>query len=797
MESATSTVSASETICYHCNDALPSSPYTADNHQFCCNACKQVYLLLSSHELGQYYQQGTQAGVKPSEDQYYFEQFDLPELQQKWVTFQEGSTVKIELHLPQIHCASCIYLLEHLNKLSEGILFSSVNFPNKTASIAYDSDRIKLSELAKLLTKIGYTPDFSGNHSARNVNKRLLLQLGVAGFAFGSIMLWSFPEYLGIDYTYFGVRNLSSWLSLLVSVPVLLYSAQDYFKAALGAFRTRHLNLDVPITIGIIALYVRSCYAIFNQEGPGYMDSFAGFIFFLLIGKWFQGKTYQWLAFDRDYRSYFPVAILKKNADELTLTPIESLAVHDRIVVRNDEIIPADSILVSAEAFIDYSFVTGESEWTRKQSGEVIYAGGKLCGEAAEFEVQRTTSRSGLIQLWNDQEPQSVSDSFVIRQDRIASSFISAVLFIATASAAVWWFIEPSAILSVITAVLIVACPCALALSGPFTFGNMLRKLGKHGFYLRSATIIEKLQQVDTIVFDKTGTLSEQASHQCDFHGDDLTSVEVAQLLDLTRYAVHPYSKTVHQWLLERFPDTNVSTFDQVATEYPGQGISDGNYFLGKAAFCNVEQAEPNESRVYWSIKGEFRGYFQIESVWRPGIDQVVQALAKHYPLVVLSGDKGHDRQALSSFFPATTMYYFNQQPSDKKARLEQLNASGKRTLMIGDGLNDAGALQSAFVGIALSEDLVRFTPASDAILKADHLIYLDQYLDYVRHGKNFVKYCFLFSLSYNLTGIGFAVTNTLTPFVAAIIMPLSSITVVALASYLSLHPKLPGKLKD
>ena len=225
MESA-SAFTAAETTCYHCNDPLPLSPYLADDQRFCCNGCKQVYLLLSSHELGQYYQQGTEAGIKPSEDHYYFEQFDLPELQQKWITFQEGSTVKIDLHLPQIHCECCIYLLEHLSKLHEGIRFSSVNFPNKTASITYDSELIKLSELAQLLTKIGYTPDFSGNMSSRNTNKRLLLQLGVAGFAFGSIMLWSFPEYLGIDYTYFGVRNLSSWLSLLVSVPVLLYSAQ-------------------------------------------------------------------------------------------------------------------------------------------------------------------------------------------------------------------------------------------------------------------------------------------------------------------------------------------------------------------------------------------------------------------------------------------------------------------------------------------------------------------------------------------------------------------------------------------
>ena len=785
-----------ETTCFHCSDELPSHPLFADNHSFCCNGCKQVYLLLSANNLGGYYQEGIPAGVRPSQKSYYFEQFDLPELQSKWITFQEGSTVKVELHLPQIHCASCIYLLEHLHKLNEGIQFSAVNFPNKMVSIIFDKEQVKLSEIAQLLTKIGYTPDFSEISKKKFTDKRLLFQLGVAGFAFGSIMLWSFPEYLQTDRTYFGVRNLSSWLSFFVSIPVLFYSSADYFRAALGALKTKHLNLDVPITIGIIALYARSCYAIFKNEGPGYMDSFSGFIFFLLIGKWFQNKTFQWLAFDRDYRSYFPVAVLRKEEKTLELTSIEELKVADTIVVRNEEIIPADSILLSQEAFIDYSFVTGESEWVKKESGDFIYAGGKLCGSTAELKVVKSTNRSNLISLWNNDEKSS-EDRFVIRQDRIAAKFIAATLLIAAGSSLAWWFIDPSVIPGLVTSVLIVTCPCALALSGPFTFGNMLRKLGKHGFYLRSTTIIEKLQQVDVVVFDKTGTLSEQTTHQCTFSGIPVTYREACELLTLTEHAVHPYSKTVHRYIRSLFPDAKIIEGIELPVEYAGQGISDSSNKIGKASFCGITDILEKETNVCWSVNGHYRGSFHMESNWRPDIQKFIRKFGKNYPLIVLSGDKNSDEETLKTFFPSGTRYFFNQQPKDKKQLISNLIAEGKKPLMIGDGLNDSGALQSAFAGIALSDDLVRFTPASDAILKGDHLVFLDDYMTYISNGKRFLKWCFLFSLSYNISGIAFAVTNSLTPFVAAVIMPLSSITVVGLASYLSLSYKLPGKLKN
>jgi Cu+-exporting ATPase len=605
-------------------------------------------------------------------------------------------------------------------------------------------------------------------------------------------MLWSFPEYLGIDETYAGFRNLSAYLSLIVSIPVLFISARDYFAAAWGGIRTKRINLDIPIAIGIIALYVRSVVAIFNHEGPGYMDSFAGFIFFLLIGKWFQSKTYRWLSFERDFKSYFPIAVLRKihpAKAQFDMTPIENLKVGDQILIRNEEIIPSDALLVSEKAIIDYSFVTGESDWIEKSAGDFIYAGGRVIGNSVEMCVERTTNRSELTQLWNEQERDSNTSDFTIRQDRISGYFLWTVLVIAALSSIAWWFIEPRLIPEIVTAILIVACPCALALSGPFTYGNMMRKLGNNGFYLRNTTVIEKAQTCSVVVFDKTGTLTSTEHVSCAYDGEPLNSEQISLLAAITNHATHPYAQQINRWAHDHVDIENVTTLVLEVQEISGLGIQYKNIKIGSAAWLGIHD-QGAESASFLSIDGKIVGKFTMGNQIRYGLEQSVRDLATAYELVVLSGDNDHDKEKLQQFFPVSTTYLFQQKPLDKKRYIEALLNSGKQVIMIGDGLNDAGALQAATVGIAVSEDLVRFTPASDAILKADHLQNLNTYLKYIRDGRNFLKISFAFSLAYNITGLSFAISGTMTPFVAAVIMPLSSITVVGLSTFLALRRK-------
>lgn len=786
-----------EECCFHCNEPFEDIRLDYDEKTFCCNACLTVYQLLNKHQLGEYYTHDERAGIRPNTtSSALFESLDDPTIREKFYTFRDGSKVKIVLHLPQIHCASCIYLLEHLNQLNDGINFSLVDFPKRLATIVFDEEKCSLKELATLLTKIGYQPDFSHKiESTMKLNKRLLFQLGFAGFAFGSIMLWSFPEYLGIDKTYTGIRKFSSYLSLLVSIPVLFYSAQDYFKAAWGGIRAKRINLDIPIAIGIIALYTRSVFAIFMNEGPGYMDSFAGFIFFLLIGKWFQSKTYRWLSFERDFKSYFPIAVLKKKGSKNEMTPIEELEIDDIILIRNEEIIPTDATLLSEKATIDYSFVTGEADWIEKEKGELIYAGGKVVGTGIELLVRRTTSRSELTQLWNEQESQQVDSEFTIRQDRISRYFLWIVLAIALGSTIAWWFIAPRMIPEIVTAILIVACPCALALSGPFTFGNMQRMLGKRGFYLRNTTVIEKMQNCDTLVFDKTGTLTSTENVSCKYTGKALDQDRVALIAAITEHATHPYAKQICVWAKSQLGENDIPTIEtKEIIEWSGKGMEFNTIRIGSHAWLSKDEDLTNEeasSLLEWD--GELIGKFIFGNELRNGIVSSIQELGKHYQLIVLSGDNDSEKAHLEQLFPTGTQYHFNQKPIDKKRFIEQTLEKTKGVIMIGDGLNDAGALQAASIGIAVSENLVRFTPASDAILEANQLKNFERFMEYVRNGKKFIAVSFVFSLMYNLTGLGFAISGSLTPFVAAVIMPLSSITVVGLSTFMAISraPKI------
>ena len=281
--------------CYHCGDDIIGKGHLIEEKKFCCNGCMMVYQLLSDNNMDAYYTLEKKPGLKPSnanENKYNF--LEVESIQEKFIDFKDGNISKINLFLPEIHCSSCIYLLENISKIDPAIISCQVNFTKREASISFDNEKLKLSELAHLLDKIGYAPNFGNKEeSEKKLDKQFLYKLGIAGFAFGSIMLWSFPEYLGIEDMNQKMRNFTSYLSFVVSIPVLVYSANAYFISAYKAIKYKTLNLDVPITIGIIALYAQSTYTIFTGGGPGYMDSFATFIFWLLIGKWFQNKTYK------------------------------------------------------------------------------------------------------------------------------------------------------------------------------------------------------------------------------------------------------------------------------------------------------------------------------------------------------------------------------------------------------------------------------------------------------------------------------------------------------------------------
>ena len=775
--------------CYHCGDTCENDSVTIKEKNFCCSGCKSVYEILNQHDLTKFYEFETTPGVKTQQHrigQYKF--LDIDEIAKPLFDFFEGDTRVIRLFLPSIHCTSCIWLLENLNKINEGVVSSQVNFLKKEVLISFNVTQISLCELAVLLDEIGYAPKIDSEKKEKIKNKKNYIKLGLTLFCFGNIMLFSFPEYLNPDESFLrSYRLFFSYLIFAFSLPVIFYSAQGYLISAFKALKSKVVNLDVPITIGILTLYFKSTYDIFSGNGPSYMDSFAGFILFLLIGKWFQDKTYDALSFERDYKSYLPLAVTQLFDGKEIIKSVKNIVVGDRLIIKNEEIIPTDAVIISGKATIDYSFVTGESKHISKVVGDELFAGGKQVGNNIEVEVVKTLNQSYLTQLWNQHVfKKEAANTLENINSKLSHYFIIIVLLTAFVTGVAWLFINPTHIFNVVVAVLIVACPCAIALSIPFTFGNSLRVAGENKLYLKNTDVIEKLGKVTDIVFDKTGTLTFQNESSITFKGEPLHDNEKRLIFSLVRNSAHPLSRALYRHLKnERYEFEEVFSYREIA----GQGIygkiHDQEIYIGSQKWVDDDNSNTDLStHIYIKISGTVLGFYQLENSYRTGFEETITTLKKNHKLHLLSGDNESEKETLLNHFDSNKLH-FNQQPIDKLNYIKSLKNSRTTIMMIGDGLNDAGALKQSDVGIVISEDVYNFTPACDGILDATKFTKIPQFIQLGRYSLSVLKVSYTISLLYNLVGLSFAVTNQLSPLVAAILMPLSSISVVLIATIL------------
>jgi Cu+-exporting ATPase len=783
-------------LCFHCGDICDDDTIALNDKIFCCLGCKVVFEILEQNNLCKYYSIEKNPGITPPDfrsNKYDFLEDEL--IKNQFIDFTNSNISTVTFYIPQIHCSSCIWLLENLNRLNQGIIFSEVNFLEKKLHLKYSEEKTSLSKVVELLESIGYEPDINLNSTEKklkkNTYKSLYYKIGVAAFAFGNIMLLSFPEYLGIDRIAdkdFG--NFINFLMVVLSLPVFFYSGSDYFKSAFKGIKSKVFNIDIPLSLGILTLFARSLWEVISQSGPGYFDSFTGLVFFLLLGKLFQNKTYENFDFERTYKSYFPLSVtIIKNKIE-TATPVSTLKVGDRIIVRNKEIIPADSILFRGNANIDYSFVTGESIPVNKVLGEIIYAGGRQAGNIIELEVLKEVSQSYLTQLWNNSAFHKDKETNVSKlANSISKYFTFAILTIAIISGILWFHKDIRTAINVFTSVLIIACPCALALSIPFTFGNTLRIMGRLKFYLKNTSVVEKLSKINTVVFDKTGTLTKSGDIKAEFDGKELNIYDKILVKALTRNSNHILSRKIFE-SLEVKDLYDVDDYEEIT----GKGISgivDGNkILLGSDIFINEKLEECkisvkssfHSTKVFLCINNEIPGYFKISSSYRTGLEQMIEELNYNYSLHILSGDNMNEKSNLVKIFGSDKKILFRQSPEDKLNYIKRLQAKGKRVLMLGDGLNDAGALQQSDVGITISDNVFNFSPACDAILDADMFHKIGEFLDFSKFSYKVIIYSFIFSLIYNIIGLTFAVNGVLSPIISAILMPLSSVSVVLFA---------------
>jgi len=786
-----------ELRCFHCGEVCVNSEITINSRHFCCQGCKAVFEILNENKLCEYYDLDKNPGISQKKlESAYSERYsylDDPGVTSRLINYSDSNISITTLTVPQIHCSSCIWLLENLHKLNSGIIFSEVNFLQKTVSIRYRHSEISFRELVELLISIGYEPQINlGDLETVQkfpTNRSLYYKIGIAGFCFGNIMLFSLPEYFSFHGNleklykeFFGLWNI------ILGIPVFFYSASDYFKSAFSGLRQKKINIDFPISLGLLVLFARSVYEIISGTGPGFIDSMTGLIFFLLIGKIFQSKTYDALNFERSYKSYFPISVTIKKGVKISNIPVSELKTGDRILIRSNEIIPADSILFLGNANIDYSFVTGESVPVPKGNGEIVYAGGRQSGSAIELEVIRTVSSSYLTQLWNkDKFIKKDENRFNSLVNIVSKYFTISIIAIAAAAFIYWLPVSVHTAINAFTAVLIIACPCGIALTSPFALGNAIRILGKNKLYIKNSSVIERISKIDTIVFDKTGTITKTGDSSITFTGSVLNEYEQRLIKSLVCNSSHPLSSKIYE-MIDSPELFDVKFYKESAGEGI-EGIIDKQLVrIGAAIFVADSHHVLNypekislrpDTRVFVSINNHIKGYFTFNNIYRTGLGQITSSLQDKYDIYVLSGDNDGEKENLLKFFNNEEKLIFNQSPGQKLNFIEQLQSMGRKVMMIGDGLNDSGALKQSDTGIALSEDITTFSPACDAILHASEFRRLGNMVRFTRNTKSVIIASFIISIIYNVIGISFAFQSVVSPMIAAILMPLSSVSVV------------------
>ncbi len=797
--------------CFHCNLPLPKeltfeTAINGNTRQFCCPACQAVCSAIYDAGLDGFYDRIPQGNLAPpvetTKDQALY---DLDEVQAEFVT-DLGVQREIHLLVEGIHCAACVWLIERSLNPLPGILNARVNLSGKRLLLKWDNNQIKLSQILGHLGKIGYAavpydPEVAEGRLKKQ-NRNLLLRMAFAAFAMMNLLWVSIALYSGASDSEF--RSLFHWVGFSLATPTLLYSGYPFLHSAWTGIKRLHFTMDLPIAIGAITTYSYSVYITLNPSviGEVYYDTVVNFLFVILVGRYLEAMTKR-QAIDSTQRllELQPRAATVLRDGKSVLLPIRAVKADDQVLIKPGEQIPIDGVVIQGRSKVDESMLSGESRPLEKQEGDKVSAGTMNTDSTLTVRVAgilRNTSLGRIINLV--EEAQASKAPIQCTADRIVPWFVATTLLLASMTFFWWLKIDFERALMAATAVLIITCPCALGLATPMAIASASGLAARFGILIKNGGVLETLSHIDHIVFDKTGTLTEgRMQVQAILTHNEMDKQSLMQYAAaLEHYSEHHIASAVCRFVekkkipllaaqhIENFPGHGIKGVVNDHTVMIGTGywLQQNQIALDETLQRNIEQWENKGSTcVHISINGQHKGAIAINDQLRPDAKKLIDALhAKGIRMTILSGDRKpvveRIAQQLGGMESIAEVL-----PEDKDKIIQQLKKDGAIVAMVGDGINDAAALSRADVGIALGSGTDISGDNADIVLMSNELDKVRLAMQLSHRTLRTIRQNIAISFTYNIIMVPLAMAAMITPLVAAISMPISSLLVVANAA--------------
>ncbi|MEA3405098.1 MAG: heavy metal translocating P-type ATPase [Pseudomonadota bacterium] len=804
--------------CFHCGQAIPEGDLVlkkinGEEQKFCCHGCASVCEVIYEAGMESFYQRTPDGELlsPPPPPNRDIEFYDYDEVQSQFVG-DLGDRREITLMSEAIHCAACVWLIEHTMAKMEGIYLTAVNFTNKQIKVRWDNNKVKLSDIIKKLNSIGYdaTPyDPSASEQAyRKANRDLLYRLGFAGFAMMNIMWFSVALYSGANQDP-EFRSYFHWLEFFIATVTLAYSGQPFLKGAWTSIKSRSVGMDVSISLGMLTTYAYSLWVTLHPENIGdvYFDTLIDFMFLLLIGRYLEAISRN-KAIDASRRlmDLQPKVARQLKEGEPHIVPVRTLLAGAQILVKPGDQFPVDGHIIAGQGMVNEAMLSGESREISKSKGDQVSAGTINIDGSLRVEVKsilQDTKLGKIVHLV--EEAQGSKAPIQCTADKIMPWFVTATITLAVASFVYWYFntgIEAAIITG--TAVLIITCPCAFGLATPMAIAVASGVSAKNGILVKNGAVLETLNEIEHFVFDKTGTLTKGQMKAMDSVwlesvDQNKALLEVASIEHKSEHSLGAavaesvktqYSLSAKDWL-------EVTEFKA----HPGKGVSGTvsghNLHIGTAKWLLDEgvvlsdhltsvadkHAAMAQTAIWIAKNGLVQGVLFLEDEIRPEAKTLISALkAKGKQVTLLSGDQTVVAQQVAERLGGMQVIA-EVLPEDKNQVIRDLQGSGQQVAMVGDGVNDAPALVRANVGIALGSGTDVSMDSADIVLINDDILAVNTAVELSERTLRTVKQNIASSIAYNIIMVPLAMAGFLTPLIAAITMPLSSLVVIGNAA--------------